>query len=131
MPEASQHKVLVVDDAPATRYALARALRAEGFETVEAATGAEALALAAGASAVVLDVHLPDMNGMEVCRQLRSQPATADLPIVHVSGVYITGHARALGEQAGADAYLLAPANPRELADTLNGLIRSKGRPRP
>ena len=126
MPDRSQHKVLVVDDAPATRYALARGLRAEGFETVEAGTGAEALAIADSVSAMVLDVHLPDINGVEVCRQLRARPSTARMPIVHVSGVYITGHARAAGEQAGADAYLLAPANPRELAQTLSSLIDAR-----
>lgn len=126
MPEANPSKVLVVDDAPATRYALARALRAEGFDTIEAANGAQALELADSVCAMVLDVHLPDISGVEVCKQLRGRPSTAHLPIVHVSGVYITGHARVVGEQAGADAYLLAPANPRELADTLRRLIRSR-----
>ena len=128
MPEPIQHTVLVVDDAPATRYALARSLRAEGFATLEAATGGEALAMAEGVSAMVLDVHLPDMNGIDVCRQLRAQPATAKLPIVHVSGIYITGHARAIGEQAGADAYMLAPADPLVLAETLGRLIKSRAR---
>lgn len=126
MPDRSKHKVLVVDDAPANRYALARGLRAEGFQTVEAATGQQALDAAGQVSAVVLDVHLPDVSGFEVCRQLRARPATAKLPIVHVSGVYVTGHARAQGGQAGADAYLLSPADPRELGGLLEKLIAAR-----
>ena len=126
MSERSKHTVLVVDDAPSNRYALARGLRAEGFQTREAGTGAEALALAPEVSAVVLDVHLPDVNGLDVCRQLRARSDTAAMPIVHVSGVYVTGHARAAGEYAGADAYLLAPAQPKELAGTLDRLIAAR-----
>ena len=123
MTDRSKSTILVVDDAEAGRYALSRALRAEGFAIVEAATGQEALDRAEEASAVVLDVHLPDILGLDVCRRLRERPSTARLPIVHVSAVYVTGHARAAGERAGADAYLLSPVNTRELAQTLDGLI--------
>ncbi|HEX7891228.1 MAG TPA: response regulator [Ramlibacter sp.] len=123
MTKRSNYKVLVVDDTEAGRYALSRFLRAEGFQTLEAATGAEALALAGGASAVVLDVHLPDIMGVEVCRQLRERPDMAAVPIVHVSAIYVTGHARAAAERAGADAYLVSPVNPRELAQLLDKLI--------
>ena len=69
------HTLLVVDDNPATRYSTARVLRAAGFRTAEAGTGAEALEMARrGMSAVVLDVDLPDLDGFEVCRTLRSRP---------------------------------------------------------
>jgi CheY-like chemotaxis protein len=72
--QRSNFTVLVVDDAEAGRYALSRSLRAEGFRTVEAARGAEALALAGSASAVVLDVHLPDIQSVEVCDRWREGP---------------------------------------------------------
>ena len=127
MTERSHSTVLVVDDAESARYALARALRAEGFQTLEAASGQQALDLADDASAIVLDVHLPDILGVEVCRRLRERASTATLPIVHVSAVYITGHARAAGERAGADAYLVAPVNPKELAKSLDQLIAARG----
>ncbi len=71
---ASQHEVLVVDDNPASRYATVRLLRAAGFRAREAASGGEALAMAdEGVSAVVLDVHLPDIDGFE----LSPRPALA------------------------------------------------------
>lgn len=126
MIERSNHTVLVVDDAEAGRYALSRSLRAEGFQTLEASTGAQGLSLAGSASAVVLDVHLPDISGVEVCRQLRDRADTATVPIVHVSAIYVTGHARAAAERAGADGYLLSPVNARELAQLLDKLIAAR-----
>ena len=121
-----QHTILVVDDAQAQRYAIARGLRAEGFGTMEAATGTQALELAGQVAAVVLDVNLPDIDGMEVCRQLRGAPATATLPIVHVSAVYITGYHRARGEHAGADEYMVSPVDTKVLAGRLDTLIAAR-----
>ena len=115
--------ILVVDDSDAQRYAIARGLRAQGFATLEAATGEEALQLAAQAAAVVLDVNLPDIPGLEVCRRLRCDTATAALPVVHVSAVYVTRHHQAMAGLAGADEYMLSPVDPQALARTLDGLI--------
>jgi CheY-like chemotaxis protein len=67
MTQRSAQTILVVDDSDASRYALARGLRAEGFGTLEAATGTEALAMAGDASAVVLDVNLPDIRSTLAC----------------------------------------------------------------
>ena len=123
MLQRSAHTILVVDDSDAQRYAIARGLRAQGFATLEAATGEEALQLAQQAAAVVLDVNLPDIPGLEVCRRLRSAAATATLPVVHVSAVYITRHHQAQAEHAGADEYMLSPVDPQALARTLDALI--------
>jgi PAS domain S-box-containing protein len=121
------HTVLVVDDNPTARYSTARVLRAAGFATRETAGGAEALELAAqGVSAVVLDVHLPDLHGFEVCRLLRSQPATATLPVIHVSAVHVKPEDQAAGLRTGADAYLLSPVEPQVLVATVEALIRSR-----
>src|SRR5688572_5349818 len=87
--DRDKHTVLVVDDDPATRYATSRILRAAGFRTQEAATGMEALAAAPHTSAMVLDVHLPDLDGFEVCRLIRSQPQTALMPVMHVSAAFV------------------------------------------
>lgn len=119
----SDYTVLVVDDNAGGRYATARNVRAAGFNTVEAASGAAALELAPYASAVVLDVHLPDLHGLEVCRLLRSTTRTASLPIIHVSAVYVTEQDQAAGQNAGADAYLVAPVDPGELAAMLDELL--------
>lgn len=83
--DRSRHTVLVVDDNPATRYATARALRAGGFRTIEAANGADAIERSRGeVSALVLDVHLPDMTGFEVCARVRGAAETSVLPIIHL-----------------------------------------------
>src|SRR5260370_37358427 len=66
--DRSLHTILVVDDNPATRYSTARVIRAAGFQTVEAETGEKAIALSeTSVAAVVLDVHLPDISGFDVC----------------------------------------------------------------
>ena len=100
MSHRADFSVLVVDDSAASRYAVARGLQAEGYKTLEASAGAQALELADYASAVVLDVHLPDIHGLEVCRLMRSR--NPELPIVHVSAVYVTEQDQRAGEEAGA-----------------------------
>ncbi|MGV3493016.1 MAG: response regulator, partial [Ramlibacter sp.] len=125
--DRGRHTVLVVDDNPATRYSTGRVIRAAGFRTAEAGSGAEALEqVARGVSAVVLDVHLPDMDGFEVCRAIRAQPATAMLPVVHLSAAYIRDEDRVTGLNAGADGYLVHPVEPAVLVATLQALIRAR-----
>jgi DNA-binding response OmpR family regulator len=129
MFDRTQHSVLVVDDNDASRYALARNLRAAGFNIVEAAAGAEALELGEFVSAVVLDVHLPDLIGYEVCRLLRDKATTADLPVVYVSAMYISEHDQQHGMETGANAYMVSPVDPEALLATLDQLIVQR-RPR-
>ena len=125
--DRSQHRVLVVDDNPATRYTTARTLKASGFQTVEGGSGAEALAHARnGVSAVVLDVHLPDMSGFDVCRALRADAVTSTLPVVHLSAEFTRNEDRVAGLDAGADAYLIHPVEPAMLVATLQALIRAR-----
>lgn len=121
------HTVLVVDDNPTTRYATARVIRAAGFRTAEAGSGNEALDLAGqGVSAVVLDVHLPDIDGFEVCRTLRSRADTALLPVVHLSAEYVRNEDRVTGLNAGADGYMVHPVDSAVLIATLQALIRAR-----
>ena len=125
--DRSLHTVLVVDDNPATRYSTARVIRAAGFKTTEAGSGAEALdEVAKGVSAVVLDVHLPDTDGFQVCRAIRANPATALLPVVHLSAAYIRDEDRVTGLNAGADGYMVHPVEPAVLVATLQALIRAR-----
>jgi CheY-like chemotaxis protein len=123
MIDRSQYSVLVVDDNPATRYATARHLQAAGFNIVEAGAGAEALELVEFVSAVVLDVHLPDLLGFEVCRLLRSKPSTSDLPVVYVSAMYVSEADQRHGMQTGGNAYMVSPVDPAALLATLDQLI--------
>ena len=124
--DRSQHSVLVVDDNPTTRYATARTLRAAGFNIVEAAAGAEALELAEFVSGVVLDVHLPDLIGYEVCRLLRGRPGGAGLPIVYVSAMYVSESDQQRGMDTGGDAYMISPIDPEALVATLDELITQR-----
>lgn len=117
------HSILVVEDDPATRYATARGLRWGGYKIMEATSGAEALEFAEYVSAIVLDVHLPDLIGWEVCRLLRSKPATADLPIIHLTARYTTSTDRIQSRECGADAFFVHPADPEELLRTIDELI--------
>ena len=119
----SGRRILVVDDNEASRYATVRMLRAAGFVTSEAATGADALALAADIDLVVLDVNLPDIDGFEVCRQLRATPSTENLPICYLSATFTDTDDIARGMHTGADSYLLHPADPVVLAATVRTLL--------
>lgn len=125
--DRARYTVLVVDDNPATRYSTGRVIRAAGFRTAEAASGAEALEqIGQGVSAVVLDVHLPDIDGFELCRMIRANPATSSLPVVHLSAQRIREEDRVTGLNAGADGYLVHPVEPAVLIATLQALIRAR-----
>ena len=121
--ERGNYRVLVVDDNQVMQYAVARALRQEGYQTAVASTGAECLQRAASADAVVLDVHLPDMDGVEVCRLLRVDPATARVPVLHLTAESDNDAIRPASAAAGANAFVLAPSDPRELAEILDRLV--------
>jgi two-component system, OmpR family, response regulator MprA len=115
-------KVLIVDDDRALREALRRALTLAGYDTVLAADGEEALALAGtGPDAVVLDVGLPGIDGLEVCRTLR---ASGDrVPVLMLTARdAITD--RIDGLDAGADDYLVKPFDVGELKARLRALVR-------
>lgn len=120
-------EILVVDDNPVTRYTTARVLKAAGFRTREAGTGNEAMARADGSLAgVVLDVHLPDMDGFEVCSALRSRPDTQRLPVIHLSAAYVRDQDKLRGLNSGADSYMTHPAEPALLVATIHTLMRAR-----
>ncbi len=125
--DRSRHTVLVVDDNPVTRYSTSRVIRAAGFLTEEAGTGAAAIEAAKhNISAVVLDVNLPDMDGFEVCRVLRADARTRMTPIIHLSATYVQSEHKVAGLNAGADAYMVHPAEPPLMVATLQALIRAR-----
>ena len=117
--------ILFVDDDDANRRLLGWIFRNEGFQVMEAASGAEALRLAAARpDLVVLDVSLPDVDGFEVCRRIKAEPATASTPVLHVSAVYVNSGDRSQGLECGADGYLVKPVEPREILATVRALLR-------
>ena len=127
MATSSNATILVVDDNPGSRYSTSRVLRSEGFTVVEAATGQEALALArSGPDLVVLDVNLPDIDGFQVCRMLRADPATARLPVIHLSATFVEAADQVQGFEAGADGYITHPVEPPVLVATVNAFLRTR-----
>jgi CheY-like chemotaxis protein len=121
--QRQDYSVLVVDDHEGNRYSVSRALRASGYRTLEASAGAEALQLSEFASALVLDVQLPDLHGFEVCRLVRNAPGTSTLPIVHVSAVHRSFADRQASREAGADDFLTTPVDFTLLAQRLDTLL--------
>ena len=93
MSEPKAITVLNVDDYEPGLYARSRTLRQAGFEVVEASTGGEALRLAAlhKPAVALLDVNMPDMSGLEVCRRLKTDPDTAAVLVLHVSATATRG----------------------------------------
>ncbi len=125
--DRSAHELLVVNDDPASRYATVRMLQNAGFRTREAATGAAALAAVnEGISAMVLDVHLPDIDGWETVRRLRARPGTARLPVLHLTAAYTSDQDKVRGLDSGADAYLTHPVEPAVLVATVQALVRTR-----
>lgn len=118
--------LLVVNEDVAVRYLTTAVLRAEGFWVHEATTGAEALRIAAAErpDLILLDVQLPDLSGLEVARQLKAEPATRAILVVHLSGVSVKPFERAAGLDYGADAYLTLPIEDAELVANVRALLR-------
>ncbi|WP_327121294.1 fused response regulator/phosphatase [Streptomyces sp. NBC_01341] len=129
-PDSAVATVMVLDDNDTKRYIVSSWLRRAGHTVVEAADGAEGLAQLARASdadlpeLAVVDVRLPDMSGFEVCEQIKADPRTASLPVIHVSATAIEVSDRAQGLHRGADAYLTEPIAPDELLATVTAALR-------
>lgn len=127
MAADTRERILIVDDEEDLRSTYRLILERAGFAVEEAASGAEALALAAtGPDLVLLDIHLPDMDGYEVCRRLKHDPATGTIPVLHVSGMYRTSEDRTRGLETGSDGYLSRPVERKELIATVNALLRPR-----
>jgi signal transduction histidine kinase len=125
MSNHNDSTVLVVDDNDAVRYAVVRFLREGGYNVLEARTGHEALVLAAqDPDLITLDINRPDMNGFEVCRRLKADPATAQIPVLHISASFAKTEDRVRGLEGGADAYLTEPLDREELLATVRALFR-------
>src|SRR5262245_19671220 len=121
-----QSLILNVDDYEAARYATTRVLVAAGFQVIEASTGTEALQQVHDKQPdlVLLDVNLPDISGHEVCRELRRDPATREMPILQMSASHVSSDSRVRGLENGSDVYITQPVEPTELIATVNALLR-------
>lgn len=119
-------QVLVVDDDPTVREVVVSYLRAHGHQVEECDDGAEALRRLTDAppDLVVLDLMLPGLDGLEVCRRLRALPdARAEVPVVMLTAL-TESEDRIAGLEVGADDYVTKPFSPRELALRVDSVLR-------
>src|SRR5580658_7253465 len=126
MTAGARQRILVVDDNEPGRYAVGRVLRQAGFEVTEAGTGGEGLwrAIADRPDLVLLDVRLPDISGLEVCRRIKSLPETCTTPVLQMSASAVDDGSRVAALEGGADGYIASPVEPVVLVATVRSLLR-------
>jgi len=122
---ANKPLILCIDDEQHILDLLTFNLQSSGYDTATATDGATGLALATSQSPalILLDLMLPDMDGSDVCRKLKSAPATADIPIIMLTAKGDESD-KVLGLEIGADDYVTKPFSVRELAARVRALLR-------
>lgn len=125
MTTATQTTVLLVDDDAHFRETLTDAMSLKDVRVESAGNVADAKLALAGRlpSVILLDVQLPDVSGVELCRQLKRDPRTKGVPVVMLSAKYTEPADRAEGLLTGADAYLSKPINIEALQDEIRYLV--------
>src|SRR6185436_9501302 len=118
--------ILNVDDTISSRYTKSRILRNAGYVVLEASSGAECLRITREKlpQLVVCDVNLPDMSGIDVTRQLKTDPLTRAIPVIQISATFVTPRDQELGLLGGAEIYLTEPIEPLELTTAVRVLLR-------
>lgn len=119
-------RILVVDDDPQWLQLSSHLLTSAGYEVIEAPTGADGLRLAKEQrpDLILLDVYLPDINGLEVCRNVKSDEMLADSYVVFLSGQSLASDFQANGLELGADGFLSRPISNRELLARVEAVLR-------
>lgn len=121
-------RVLVIDDDEMFLRVVTRLLSSVGYDVFQGATGAEGLRAAAEhrPDVILLDVALPDANGIRLCPEIKQLPGLADCFVVLISGQFTESDNQAEGLEIGADGYLLKPVPPRELLARVQTMVRIK-----
>src|SRR5437016_12175743 len=121
----TEASVLVVEDEPDIRHLITHHLEREGFRCREVTTGAEALRAVRTSmpDLVVLDLMLPEMDGLDVCRRLRVDARTAAIPIIMLTAKSDEVD-RVVGLELGADDYIAKPFSPKELVARVRAVLR-------
>jgi twitching motility two-component system response regulator PilH len=117
-------KILVVDDSPTDRRLVVRSLQQQGYTVVTAVDGEDALdkASAEQPDLIVLDVILPKLNGFAVCRELKADPHTKNIPIILLTSKTLETD-RYWGLRQGADGYMIKPFADEELLASVGNLL--------
>src|SRR5258708_27613446 len=129
-PESMKAKILIVDDEPDVVQLVDYNLRAADYEVVAAADGVDALKKARSLTPnlIILDLMLPGLDGLEVCKLLRRDQSTASIPIIMLTAKAAEMD-RVLGLELGADDYVTKPFSPRELVLRVKRLLRTGAPP--
>ncbi|MFP4049749.1 MAG: PAS domain S-box protein, partial [Desulfovermiculus sp.] len=125
---AKPRTVLLVDDDPDFLLSNEKILASGGYQVLKATTGAEGIDLIRWQSpdVVLLDIELPDGNGLDFCQRIKKDPSIADVHILFVSGVKVQAEDKAAGLRAGAEGYLLKPVPRQELLARIEAVLRVK-----
>lgn len=119
-------RIVNCDDTAETRYTKTRVLRQAGYEVIECDTGGEALRKTRELlpDLVLLDVQLPDMSGLDVCRRLKEDAVTGVIPVIQISATFVDKQHAQEALQHGAEIYLTEPLEPKELETVVSVLLR-------
>ena len=126
MPDSAL--IVNVDDNEPARYVKNRVLSGAGFVVLDAATGGEALELFTknAPDLMLLDINLPDISGIEVCRKVKSSPEGASVIVLQISATATASRHATVSLNSGADAYLAEPVDPEVLIATVRALLRAR-----
>jgi CheY-like chemotaxis protein len=119
---------LIVDDKIHALHGVSRIMMGAGYEVLEASNGTDCLRLAAEhkPDLILLDVVLPDIDGREVCRRIKSDPETKGIYVVLLSSIRVESDSQAEGLEQGADGYIARPIPNRELLARVKSMLRLK-----
>ncbi|MGD0252202.1 MAG: PAS domain S-box protein, partial [Verrucomicrobiota bacterium] len=119
-------RILVVDDDPAVLEVFSKILRREGYEVWGASNGQHCLQVTRERrpDLVLLDVMLPDLNGIDICRQIKADAALLDIFVILVSGKATSAADKVDGAETGADDYIVKPVNPDEFLARIRTIVR-------
>jgi PAS domain S-box-containing protein len=119
-------RILVVDDEPAILKFFSMILRRAGYEVWEASNGQQCLQVTREKrpDLVLLDVRLPDLNGIDICRQIKADAALLDIFVILVSGMATSAADKVDGAETGADDYMVKPVNPDEFLARIRTIVR-------
>ena len=133
MNDATNKRILLIEDNENNRYLATYLLEARGWQVVHAPDGRRGLALVAevAPALILLDIQLPEMDGYEVARRLRADPARAHIPIIAVTS-YAMARDREAALAAGCDGYIEKPIDPESFVATVeHHLATGSGRAAP
>jgi len=120
------HRVLIVEDDPIVHKAFRLALQTDGFDVISCLSGgpAQEKATQEKPDLVILDIHLPDISGFEVCKRLKASPETRDIPVLILTGEARQMDDKIAGLDLGAEDYLLKPVSARVLISRVKSILR-------